>query len=154
MRVALSDGTAVEIDDADQELFSQLRWHRQPARHTTYVSATRNKRTVYLHRFLLGEPSLFVDHINGDGLDNRRQNLRLATRSENARNSTKRKSMSRFRGVAFHAASGCWMAQIHLPGGQILARYDKTEIGAAEKYNSLAIEHFGAFARLNDMAAS
>jgi hypothetical protein len=151
--IDIGRGRIVRIDDDDADLLSRFTWYGAKHRNTWYAITQISRRTVYMHRLLMNPPgALSVDHVNGDGLDNRRANLRLATRSEQARNSRKRKSRSRFKGITFHAASGLWMAQIQLPGNKKMARYAKTETEAAYLYNALASEHFGAFARVNDMA--
>lgn len=73
------------VDAEDVERMSAYRWYSiKSARSKTYVVATTGKSILYLHRFLLDAPKrLEVDHINNDGLDNRKANLRLVTRSQN-----------------------------------------------------------------------
>ena len=94
---------------------------------------------------------LLVDHRNGDGLDNRRDNLRLATHSENMMNRPKIKSptTSRFVGVYFDKARRLWVARIHLNGKCIWLGRFATEIEAAKAYDEAAKKYHGEFARLN-----
>ncbi len=90
---------------------------------------------------------LTVDHINGDPLDNRRENLRIATRQENQRN---RRGWGRsgFKGVLFRAKRQRWEAYIQV-GTRVFSRARHTAEEAAIAYDDMAREHFGQFARLN-----
>ena len=108
-------------------------------------------RTVMLHRFILDAPSgMMVDHLNHDGLDNRRCNLRLATRSENLANHRKgRGTSSRFLGVYWHKLGRKWAAGC---SGAHLGMF-ANEVDAALAYDRAASRAFGAFASLNFPAA-
>lgn len=105
------------------------------------------------HRIILNAPSdKFVDHINGNTLDNRKLNLRFATHSENLGNS---KKMIRF-GKASSIYKGVTKLQRKLQWRCVIVKdkirhesFHHTEIEAAEKYNELAVKLFGEFARLN-----
>lgn len=91
-----------------------------------------------------------VDHINGNGLDNRRENLRLATARENALNSRPRKGRSKFKGVYLDTLRGNWYVQIRAKGrGRYVGSF-WSELDAARAYNKAALEHYGEFARLNE----
>jgi hypothetical protein len=105
----------------------------------------------YLHRDLPGmEPAPYVDHINGDTLDDRRENLRPCSRSENLRNSRRKHyaRSSRFKGVYFDKGTGRWAADIRAGQRIRLGRFD-TEIAAALAYDRKAVELHGEFARTN-----
>lgn len=112
-------------------------------------------KIVRLSRLLLGAPSgLDTDHINGDTLDNRRSNLRLASRRQNMQNFSgfPSRRRSRFKGVIWHRdqrlrRGGQWVYQIRANGHRIVG-YAKTEEEAAQRYNALARAHFGEFARI------
>lgn len=110
-----------------------------------------------MHREILGVlPGVMVNHRDGDGLNNRRSNLRTATPTENARNrAVNREHTSRYKGVSWSArpeqqykAGGIWIVQVHI-GDRTFHRGAATEVEAALIYNRLAAEHFGEFARLN-----
>ena len=111
-----------------------------------------NKRkTTPMHRFILNAPhDLEVDHINGDPLDNRKSNLRLCTRSQNSRNTkTPKTNTSGYKGVSWNKYHKKWSVRIrngakYEHGGY----YDDKEM-AAIRYNELAINYYGEFARLN-----
>ncbi|WP_412102526.1 HNH endonuclease [Paenibacillus alvei] len=96
-----------------------------------------------------------VDHINGDPLDNRRENLRVATRNENCRNRRRRKRYKyRFKGVTYDKDKvvNKWRARISYEGKRHCLGYFYTETEAAKAYNEAAIRLHGEFASLNVIA--
>lgn len=119
--VPLTKGYEAVIDAADVPLVAAFSWHAFVQPHTVYAGrGAFNQRpaTVMLHRALLGADSgLDVDHIDNDGLNNRRANLRFATRSQNMCNSrTPSNNKSGFKGVSWHKASNRWRAQLGFSG--------------------------------------
>jgi hypothetical protein len=94
-----------------------------------------------------------VDHENQDGLDNRRANLRIATRSQNNANQRRRKdNTSGYKGVVWHKRERRWQAQIQVEGKCLyLGGFDDPK-DAAQAYNVAAFTHFGEFARLNEIS--
>lgn len=109
-------------------------------------------KQIKLHRYLLDAPEdMQVDHINGDPLDNRRENLRLATPSQNQANGTKRAgATSVYKGVSWHKKARKWRATIGIGNGkqQHLGFY-RTPQMAALAYDFRAFELWGAYAKLN-----
>ena len=106
-----------------------------------------------MHRLIMGFPPapLVVDHINHDGLDNRRSNLRVITKKQNQGNRrSARNSSSKYLGVSKNKKSGLFTAQIRLSDGKriCLGRFND-EIVAAMAYNRAASEVHGIFANLN-----
>lgn len=89
---------------------------------TVYISGSRpdgrgGQRCIYLHRLLMAPPKgLVVDHINGDGMDNRRENLRVVTRAQNAQNRKTVRASSGVRNVYYRKRTGNWLVQIHSNG--------------------------------------
>ena len=93
---------------------------------------------------------MIVDHINGDTLDNRKQNLRICTQSGNCMNRRKgANKTSIYKGVTFLKSKKRWMAQIKTKGNRKPLGTFKTEDKAAIAYNIAAIKMFGEFARPN-----
>lgn len=109
-------------------------------------------KQIKLHRYLLDAPDdMQVDHINGDALDNRRENLRLATPSQNQANRRKRQATtSIYKGVSWHKKARKWRATIGIGNGkqQHLGFYDDP-VAAAAAYDARANALFGAYACLN-----
>ena len=112
-----------------------------------YATRTSCGKTIYLHREILcAAPGEFVDHINRDKLDNRRANLRIATRSQN--NINRLTTMPHgFRGVEKHGRK--YRATITVNNRSIRSKVKATAIEAAAEYDQLAIQHQGGFAILN-----
>lgn len=106
------------------------------------------QKTQFLHRFLLDPGDLEIDHRNGDGLDNRRDNLRIATRAENSRNTgVRRDNSSGFKGVSFHKQCRKWTAQIKLDGKLHRLGLHATPELAHAAYCRAAAELHGQFRR-------
>lgn len=117
-----------------------------------YVREDGSNAFEFLHRRVLGltDSGIIVDHVNGDGLDCRRANLRIASAAENSRNARKhRDNASGFKGVSWDRTRGRWQAQITVRGRRFrLGRFTDPRAAAAA-YDAGAREHFGAFAALN-----
>lgn len=113
------------------------------------ISAGGGKETVqYLHRYLAeAQPGFHVDHINGDTLDNRQENLRIATAAQNLRNKRKSHSnQSGFKGVTFERTTGKWRARIEHKGTTHSLGLFTTREEAHAAYMSAAQRLFGEFA--------
>ena len=154
--IALPEGSLALIDDCDLERLSGYHWHEfAPSGKRIYVSTEVwshcKRKRVYMHRIVLAAPDdLQVDHINGDGLDNRRCNLRLATQAENSANRSKTHGRFAYKGLRFHAGRRKpWAAQITQNYKAITIGYYATPAEAAAAYDEKAQELFGEFARLN-----
>lgn len=156
--IPLTKGLVALVDDADYELVAQWKWQadvrRGVLRDTAYArrtSAIAGKPVlIYMHRLILApEPGQILDHANGDGLDNRRCNLRVASTRENSGNSRRPPSKSGYRGVYQRVAGGVWRAQItDGPKNRTLGCFATAE-EAARAYDRAAIDQFGHFAILN-----
>lgn len=94
-------------------------------------------------------PSDMIDHISGNKSDNRIENLREATRSQNLQNQRVRIGASSYKGVSFDKSSGSWFAQIRLNKKNKRIGFFDNEESAAEAYDAAAHELFGDFARVN-----
>jgi hypothetical protein len=157
--IPLTQGKYALIDEEDFALVSQYKWwaRKSSSKNTVRWYVVRTIRLTdgrwieqRLHRFLLHPPvGIDVDHVNGNVLDNRRCNLRLATRSENSRNRHTVRGASKYLGVFFKKQTGRWMAQIVDHGTAIHLGYFDSEVEAALAYDEAASRIHGEFAHLN-----
>lgn len=148
MEIELTKGKFAIVDDSDWYLLSSSSWSYSKS---GYAVAKVNKKIVFMHRIIMGEPNCSVDHINGNTLDNRRNNLRLASHSQNTKNRKKTKNRSsKFKGVDFQKRSGTWRARIKVEYRSIYLGQFSSEVEAARAYNKAALIYFGEFARLNN----
>ncbi|HUT15049.1 MAG TPA: HNH endonuclease [Anaerolineae bacterium] len=156
VEMELSCGKIALFDEADLPLVAPYRWFAHPRgyvlSHTSRIRGQR--RELRMHRIILNPPDpLLVDHMNGDPLDNRRCNLRLATKRQNARNAVKPKgaTSSRYKGVWWEERRRKWRAYIKLKHKVMYLGLYAQEADAAQAYNAAALKHFGEFARLNQL---
>jgi len=153
VKVPLTHGAFAEVDEADLPLISGHRWQAKHNGRKTYAWANGkvgDKRvSLYMHRLIIGAPAgEAVDHINGDGLDNRRENLRVVSRSQNRRNVLKGKGSSRFVGVTWAKNEQRWRAQIASKDGI-------KHLGAFREENEAAVAYdLAAIARDPEMAGT
>lgn len=145
------------VDDEDYDFVSQWRWFlKKSAVHTIgYVTKSRFKDTSLLHRVLAERwgweiEGMDIDHVNGNSLDNRRENLRVATRSENMCNRVKTaNNTSGFKGVTWNKQCGKWRARVKLKGKSHHLGYFENVTEAADAYAAAARRLHGSFARLS-----
>lgn len=153
--IALASGERTLVSEEDYDLVSSLKWFRHWTKttNTSYARAYggKDQKQICMHRLILQAPSgIYVDHINHNGLDNRRENLRLATRGQNSGNARPRTNkISKFKGVTWDRGSSRWRARIR-SNNQLhcLGRYASEE-AAAIAYDAAALKYFGEFAYLN-----
>ena len=134
------------IDKNDLDKVKNLKWSLTSFK---YVINTNNG-SLYLHQLILGEKKWFIiDHINMDKLDNRKNNLRFCTVSQNGMNRDKDKNnTSGFKGVSWSKNDRKWRARINLKGKEIhLGNFDDKK-EAARVYNEAAKKYHGEFARI------
>lgn len=137
------------IDDENLFLLKKYKWFIN----NKYVYTQIKGKTKYLHRMIMGDPECNIDHINGNPLDNRIENLRLVNQSQNNMNARKRKNTtSKYKGVSYRKDTNKWTSYIHIKpkAKKNLGCYDCEE-KAALAYNKAALSHFGQYARLNEV---
>jgi len=149
MQIDLGSGRFAIIDVCDYPIVAQHTWRAVADRDRFYAVASilgsdGKWHTVRMHKLIVLAKE--VDHINRNGLDNRRQNLRSATRSQNVANS---KPRGKYKGVGWHKRSQKWYAHIGKGGRQFHLGVFDTPEAAAAAYDKAALEKFGEFARLN-----
>ncbi len=148
--IALSKGKFAIVDKADYEWLSQYKWCVSIAGTKMYACRREDGKTILMHRFIMNAPQdLVVDHIDGNGLNDRRNNLRLCTPTQNRYNCRVWTGTSKYKGVYRDRKSGKWVANICYKRRCIyLGAYD-SEAEAARAYDRKAVELFGEFAYLN-----
>lgn len=156
--IPLTQGQVAIVDDEDFEKLSQWKWCASAAKYGFYavrgalISEVGYPRLISMHRVILGIDGLTLmgDHINGNKLDNRRSNLRVANHIENKRSyrHSATSKTSKWRGVSWDKSRNNWQMQIHANGRKIMKRFCD-ENDAAQAYNFYAVSLFGEFATEN-----
>jgi len=155
-RIALGNGLSTLVDDEDYPRLVTIQWYHHRGRGgRTYAISSKSSKLTYMHVALVGpvRRGLEVDHINGDSLDNRRINLRVATHQQNCWNMVARAGASSFKGVTYDPGRGGpdkpWRARICRDGQRRHVGRFASEADAARAYDRAATALFGSFARLN-----
>lgn len=155
MDISLTQGKQAIIDDADADLVVVYRWHAVRI-HNIWYAASRTKgpgggKRLYMHRLVMGVAGekAEVDHISGDGLDNRRANLRLVSHAENLAKAHRPLPRSGLRGVWFHERKKRWYARLTAHGRSVYLGCYGDALSAARAYDAYAYEVFGPCAFLN-----
>lgn len=158
--IPLTKGYFAQVDDADFEWLSKRKWYAATSKKTktiyaqcrVYDGRRKNGRIEGMHRLIMGitDPKILVDHGDNDGLNNRRLNLRVATKSQNGMNrGVTVRSKSGIKGVSWDVKAGKWVVFIGLMGKSIFVGYFDCKIEAGKAYDAKARELFGAFACTN-----
>jgi HNH endonuclease len=157
--IGLTQGFCTCVDDDDYDYLIQYSWQiiqsrtdgRVYARHNFWSKKDKRPKSILMHHVILKQKShKDVDHINGDGLDNRKQNLRFISRTQNNYNSQKRvNATSKYKGVSWRKDREKWRAVATINGANKYLGLFNNEITAAAAYDSAAVEHFGEYARFN-----
>lgn len=159
MEIELTQGKTALIDDEDWPLVSGHSWHAKRDDSGTYYAATKvrdpsahnGQRSLMMHQIILPPQLGFLpDHVDGNGLDNRRANLRYATVGQNNGNRRSSGSGSNYKGVSFRRGRRKpWQAEITLNRRKRYLGCYLTEADAAKAYDEAALDQWGEFARLN-----
>lgn len=149
------------VDDEDYEYLNQWKWQVKKHRKTFYAHRTkqipnsnRKKDHFKMHRVVMNvaDPKIEVDHVDHNGLNCQRSNLRIATRKQNKQNASSHKdSASKYLGVLVEKRKNgiSYCAQIGINGKSTHLGSFKSEEEAAKAYDRAAIKHYGEFANPN-----
>ena len=143
--IPLTQNKFSKVNDKDYERLNKYKWFLSE----DYPCTMIGRKSVRMHKLIL--KASMVDHINGDILDNQRENLRPCNKSQNGANSKKRRGnfSSRFKGVYWAADKGKWAAQVTKDSKSYMLGRFENEIDAALCYDLWALEMHGEFARTN-----
>lgn len=156
-QIKLTQGKFALVDDVDYEWLNQWKWCVCGGGTTLYAmrNVMKNKETehIKMHRVILGlrrGDGKMVDHVDRNGLNNQRSNIRICTKAQNAHNSCRANGKSKYKGVTREKRYGLWQVTITIrKDRRIHIGYFKDEIAAARAYDIAAIQYFGEFARPN-----
>lgn len=157
-KITLDNGMFALVGDIDFISLSEYQWYAREKRPGIWYAARHKKidgkmREIFMHREILGlkrGDGLQSDHIDQNGLNNQRNNLRICTGVGNMKNrGSQKNSSSKYKGVSYYRKSNKWMAQIVSDGKFYYLGLHPTEVAAALKYNEAAKRLHGDFAFLN-----
>ncbi len=151
MKKMTVSGCTVIIDPEDFPVIARFAWTIGKDKHNAYAKTeifiNGERRKIHMHRLIMGMKRRHVDHINKNGLDNRKANLRYCSNAQNCANS-RRTNSTGFKGVANYGRASYW-ARLRKNGKEYKSGPYKTAEEAARSYNQLARKYFGRFAQLN-----
>jgi hypothetical protein len=148
IKIPLTKGKLALIDKINYPLVSKYKWFTHGNRYAaTYI----NNKLFLMHRLLLkATKGMIVDHINSDGFDNRKNNLRICTQSQNLANRNKQNNnTSGYKGVYWQKSVKKWSAHIMVNQKYINLGTYVNILDAVKAYNYAAKEYFGEYARIN-----
>lgn len=153
-QIPLTKGKYALVDDGDYDWLNEYKWCFSGFYAKRGVWDGQTVHNVLMHRLIMKPPNgLDIDHINHNKLDNRKDNLRFATRRQNAANTLKlrRKSpqSSVFKGIYWHKRDRCWLTRIYVAGKRKEVGRFPHEIAAAMAYDIAAKDIYGSYAHLN-----
>jgi len=156
-KIELGQGKFALVDDKDFEYLNQFKWHLGTEKSNSqyairHIRINGKRTTIAMHKVILNNPAGTVsDHINGNGLDNRRENLRICTVRNNCMNRKQQGGTSKYKGVSLHSPGGKWKSRIKTNGKTYNLGCYKTQEEAASVYNIAAKIMFGNFANPNQI---
>ena len=152
-RIKLPKNKYAIVDPEDYQKLARDDWHLFESESKNYYAVRyENGKLLKMHRVITNAPKgKIVDHKNRDGLDNRKANLRIATRAQNQynRRKTSKKTSSKYKGVDLDRSKNKYRAIISCDGKRIFLGYFNNEIDAAKAYDKAARIYHGEFAFLN-----
>lgn len=161
-QISVGHGLFATVDDRDYKMLIKHTWCVRKSKNSAYAYTNINTRRrlrngkfkyygMPMHRLILGAPkSAFVDHIDGNGLNNVRRNIRICSRAQNAKNRKRQKSSrALYKGISFCKTTQKWRPRLHVEGRNISFGLFACALEAAKAYDAMAVIHHGEFARLN-----
>jgi hypothetical protein len=155
-KIPLTQGKFAIVDPEDYDRLARYKWYAAKNNHTFYavrsswLKLEKKKIKIKMHRVIMNAPAgLIVDHINHNGLDNRKANLRLATPAQNARNSLRRRNRSGYKGVCYAKNRRKYRAVIWHNNKRIHLGYFNSKTAAALEYDRAAKKYHKEFANYN-----
>ena len=143
-KIQLTQGQVTLVSDCDYVSLSKHKWYAAWSPGMKSYYAVKNKSwpiigTIHMHRVIMNPPArMVVDHVNGDTLDNRRENLRVTTQSQNIKNQKRRRSGQISLGTTFLKSAGKYQAQIWCNGRYRYLGIFATEKEAHDAYKTVA----------------
>lgn len=134
------------VDNDSYETLKGFSWHISKRKNTNYAVRQEGNKVFYMHREIMADGDL-IDHVNGDGLDNRRENLRYANKSQNALNSKKKQGSSPYKNVSWDKVKKKWRIVMSVNGKLKWFGYFTDVHEAGKVRASLAKEFYGQFAK-------
>lgn len=149
--IPLTQGRFAIVDADNYDWLMQWKWHFNTLYARRWVYPNEKPIVEWMHRVILNTPhGMYTDHINGNGLDNRRCNLRICTLKQNQGNRKKGdRTTSKYKGVCWATDGSIWQSNISIKGKDVHLGRFKSEIDAAKAYDNAAKEYFGEFAKCN-----
>ena len=151
IRIPLSNEFTLIVEERDLWIFGYWNWgvRNNKGNRTAYLYRRKGGKGYHFHREVIAAPPEYlVDHINHNGLDNRRSNLRLVTHKQNMWNVAP-KNNKKYKGVELHKFSGLWRATLRNHEDLYICTYHKTEEEAARAVDEAYRNHYGEFAYQN-----
>jgi hypothetical protein len=148
--IPLTKGRFAIVDAADYDWLSKYKWHTWVWKKWTYAGCYLNRRNISMHRLIMNPPAgMVVDHIDHNGLNNKRSNLRICTPRQNAFNRKGKGTASKYKGIRWNKRTNKWVAQIKYYHKAMQVGSFDNQIDAAKAYDKIAGKLFGEFAYLN-----
>jgi len=151
-KIKLTQNKYALVDNEDYPILSMFNWYanKNKTHRTFYAVRVNGNKKIHMHRYILGTPKgMETDHIDGNGLNNQKKNLRICDHAENQRNKDKPKNnTSGFKGVSWCERNKKWLVRISLDRERIYLGHFKSKMKAYEAYCKGCIKYHGKFAKL------
>lgn len=159
--IVLSKGEYVQVDEQDYEYLSRYKWYLYHTPKWNYAIRTEYlgrgvQKTIFMHREIMGiiDPKVYIDHKDHNGLNNRRENLRISDNKHNQYNTGRKvNSLQKYKNIR-NLGNDKWQIRMRIPNGRRIERVVKGEKEAIKVYNDLAIKYHGEFAYLQKYVKS